>query len=280
MAQAAPQTIYADLRGLANRLLSSGNVNEFEIRRLAADIEKLTPLDPLGALEIKATLAAIRGEHQASTDLFDRLLQVTNVEARFLLRAIQVAAISGQSFRLKSLYDEHLLGHQLPVAWKREMWQLLGFNGWFRESGRLQNELRESGEDPGAKDANLLAFPEELIEDLKEAQFPAFVSRTSTTEVLDANQLGDEVVAALFAKSISLLRSWHLPPSGARTVNLVHDDSTSGILVSFMVQGECELVADAEWNLFGELANNAPQALLDGVISVGVLACQGEVGVN
>ncbi len=280
MAQAAPQTIYTDLRRQVGSLLSRASSSPFELRRLSADIDKLTPIDPMGALEIKATVAAVQGEQDVSAQLFDRLLQVTGGEARFLLRAIQVAAISGQSFRLKNLYDNFLVGHELPVAWKREMGQLLGFNGWFRESTRLQSELQESGEDPGTKEAKSLTFPSELIDDHCFDAYPVFVSKTTTTNILDANEVDDEEVAKLFSKAISLLRAWQLPPSGARTVNLVHDDSTSGVLVSFMVKGACEEVADAEWNLFGELANDAPQSLLDGVISVGVLACQGEAGGN
>lgn len=280
MAQAAPQTIYADLRTQANGLLNKASSNEFELRKLSAAAERLTPVDPYGALEIKATVAAIRGDHAASDELFDRLLQVSGAEARFLLRAIQVPAVSGQSFRLKHLYDEYLAGNELPVAWKREMGQLLGFNGWFRESVRLQTELIDSGDDAGTKDTRALDFPAALIDEECVDQFPVFVSKTTTTTVLDANQVSDDEVASLFSKAITLLRSWELPPSGARTINLVHDDTTSGLLVSFMVKGECERVADAEWDLFGELATDAPQSLIDGVIAVGLLACQGEARGN
>lgn|GEM_PF-2712053 len=275
MAQAVAQTIYRDLRSQAHRLLTTGKPTDFEVRRLSGDLEKLAGVDAMGALEIKATLAAVRGDHEASVQLFDGLLAATGGEARFLRRATQVAAVTGQTLRLKALYDHYLAGLELPVDWKREIGQLLGFNGWYRESVRIQGELRAIGEDPGTKDTNWLSFAEPIAEDEGE-ELPGFASRTSATDVLDVNGVADEEVALLFSKSITLLRAWALPPAAARTINVVHEDSTSGIFVSFMVKGNVDDVAEAEWSLFGELAADAPPVLLNGVISIGVLACQGE----
>lgn len=101
-----------------------------------------------------------------------------------------------------------------------------------------------------------------------------FLPRSTPSEVLDANDIGDEEVALLFETSISLLKSWNLPPCGARVFASAHEDSSSGILVCFMVKGEAGAVADAEWKLFGELASLESKVLFDGFISVALVAFQ------
>lgn len=273
MAQGAPQTIYNDLRNRAIHLLTAANASEFELHRLAADAERLMAVDPMGALEIRAVLAAVRADHVVSAELFDRLLQMAGGKARFLRCAVQVAAISGQVFRTKLLYESFLAGHDLPVAWKQEMGRLLSFNGWFREAGRLQSELQESGQDPCTSDVSLLEFPAKPADDDGRGSPPAFAIKTSIAEILDETRVDDEEVAAIVAKAISLLRAWGYPPQGVHTETSVHSEGPPCVLVSFMVIGDVESVSDAEWRLYGELAGDEPKALMDGVIAVAVLAC-------
>lgn len=274
--QAAPQTTYSDLRHRAIHLLGAANASEFELHRLAADADKLMAVDPMGALEIKAVLAAVRGDHVVSAELFDRLLQMAAGEMRFLRCAVQVAAISGQVFRTKLLYDTFLAGHDLPVAWKQEMGRLLSFNGWFREAGRLQNELQESGQDPCTSDVSLLEFPAKPADRDGQSAHPIFAIKTSIAEILDETRVDDEEVVTIVAKAISLLRAWGYPPQGVHTETSVHSEGPPSVLVSFMVIGDVESVSDAEWRLYGELAGDEPKALMDGVIAVAVLACKGE----
>lgn len=280
VAQAAPKTIYSDVRAKAIKMLAQADASEFDVRRLSADADKLTPVDAMGALEVKATIAAIGGDYAASITLFDRLLQVTTAQPEYLRRAIQVAAITGQSFRLKSLYDKYLGGQDLSVPWKREMCQLLGFNGWFRESVKLQRELYDVGEESGMGDLESLKFPQSSLDHDDDLGLPIFETERTTADVLDANGVEDETLAALFSRSISLLRGRSLPPNAARTVNVVHDDSSSGLFISFVVKGDPVSAADAEWDLFGELASEAPKEMMDGVIALGVLAYQGEADAN
>lgn len=275
MAQAAPQTIYSDLLNRAIHLLTTAGPIEFERHRLTADAEKLMAMDPMGALEIKAILAAARADHVVSAELFDRPLQISGGDARFLRCAFQVAAISGQVFRAKFLYDTFLAGHGLPVAWKQEMGRLLSFNGWFREAGRLQGELQESGEDPCTTDVSLLEFPAKPA-NVGHSVPPAFAIKTSIAEILDETRVDDDQVATIFAKAISLLRSWGYPPQGVHTETSVHSEGPPSVLVSFMVIGDVEPVSDAEWRLYGELASDEPRALMDGLIAVVVVACRAE----
>lgn len=276
VAQAAPQTTYSDLRIRAIHLLGTASASEFELHRLAADAEKLMAVDPMGALEVKAVLASVRGDHVVSAGLFDRLLQMAGGEARFLRCAVQVAAISGQVFRTKHLYESFLAGHDLPVAWKQEMGRLLSFNGWFREADRLQRELLESGEDPCTSDVSLLEFPTRPADRDVQSAPPVFAIKTSIAEILDETKVDDEEVVTIVAKSISLLRAWGYPPHGVHTETSVHSEGPPSVLVSFMVIGDAESVSDAEWRLYGELANDEPKVLMDGVVAVAVLACKGE----
>lgn len=278
MAQAAPQTIYSDLRNRAIHLLTAASASEFELHRLAADAERLMAVDPMGALEIKAILAAVRADHVVSAELFDRLLQMAGGEARFLRCAVQVAAISGRVFRTKHLFDTFLAEHDLPVAWKQEMGRLLGFNGWFREAGRLQGELQESGEDPCTNDVSLLEFPAKPTDSHGHSAPPVFAIKTSISEILDETRVEDEEVVTIVAKAISLLRAWGYPPQGVHTETSVHSEGPPSVLVSFMVIGDVESVSDAEWRLYGELASDEPKVLMDGVMAVAVLACKGEAG--
>ena len=276
MAQAAPQTIYSDLLNRSIHLLTTAGPVEFELHRLTADAEKLMAVDPMGALEVQAVLAAVRADHVASAELFDRLLQMAGGEARFLRCAVQVAAISGQVFRTKFLYDSFLTGPDLPVAWKQEMGRVLSFNGWFREAGRLQVELQESREDPCTGDVSHLEFPTKPANGDGCSAPPAFAIKTSIAEILDETRVDDDQVATIFAKAISLLRSWGYPPQGVHTETSVHSEGPPGVLVSFMVIGDVEPVSDAEWRLYGELASDEPRVLMDGVIAVAVVACRAE----
>ncbi len=272
MAQAAPQTTYSDLRNRAIHLLSTASASEFELYRLAADADKLMAVDPMGALEIKAVLAAVRADHVVSAELFDRLLQMAGGEVRFLRCAVQVAAISGQVFRTKLLYDTFLAGHDLPVAWKQEMGRLLSFNGWFREASRLRRELQDCGEDPCTSDVSLLEFPAKPAGGDGGSAPPVFAIKTSIAAIFDETRVDDEEVAAIVAKAISLLRAWGYPPQGVHTETSVHSEGPPSVLVSFMVIGGVESVSDAEWRLYGELADDEPRALMDGVIAVAVFA--------
>jgi len=274
VAQGAPQTIYNDLRNRAIHLLTAANASEFELHRLAADAERLMAVDPMGALEIRAVLVAVRADHVVSAELFDRLLQMAGGEARFLRCAVQVAAISGQVFRTKLLCESFLAGHDLPVAWKQEMGRLLSFNGWFREAGRLRSALQESGQDPCT--VSLLEFPVKPADGDGCSAPPAFAIKTSIAEILDETRVDDDQVATIFARAISLLRSWGYPPQGAHTETSVHSEGPPSVLVSFMVIGDVEPVSDAEWRLYGELASDEPRALMDGVIAVAVVACRAE----
>lgn len=277
MAQAVPKTIYSDLRSQASRLLAQASASPFELRRLATDAEKLASVDGMGALEIKATIAAISGDYEGSWALFDRLLLLTSAEPRYLQRAIHVSALTGQSFRLKSLYDKFLKESDAPGTWKRDISQLLGFNGWLRESVKLQLELMASGEETGTADLKGLDFPKnDCDEDFDAIRLPVFQTARTSTDVLDLNEVDDEVVALLFSKSITLLRERSLPPTAVRTIHVVHDDSTSGLLVSFVVKAPTSRAADAEWELFGILAEDVPKPMLDGVIALGVLGIQGD----
>ena len=276
VAQAAPQTTYSDLRIRAIHLLGTASASEFELHRLAADADKLMAVDSMGALEIKAVIAAVRADHVVSAELFDRLLQMAGGEVRFLRCAVQVAAISGQVFRTKLLYDTFLAGQDLPIAWKQEMGRLLSFNGWFREAGRLQRELQESGEDPCTSDVSLLEFPAKPADGDGHSVPPVVAVKTSIADILDETRVGDEEVVTIVAKAISLLRAWGYPPHGVHTETSVHSEGPPSVLVSFMVIGDVEAVSDAEWRLYGELANHEPKVLMDGVIAVAVLACKGE----
>lgn len=276
VAQAASQTTYSDLRKRAIHLLGTATASEFELHRLAADADKLMALDPMGALEIKAVLAAVRGDHVMSAELFDRLLRKAGGEARFLRSAVQVASISGQVFRTKLLFDKFLAGHDLPVACKQEMERLLSFNGWFREAGRLQRELQGSREDRCTSDVSLLEFPAKPADRDGRSAPPVFAIKTSIAEILDETRVDDEEIAAIVAKAISLLRAWGYPPQGVHTEPSVNSEGPPSFLVSFMVNGDVEPVSDAEWRLYGELAGDEPKALMDGVIAVAVVSCGAE----
>lgn len=210
-----------------------------------------------------------------SAELFDRLLQMAGGEARFLRCAVQVAAISGQVFRTKHLYESFLAGHDLPVAWKQEMGRLLSFNGWFREADRLQRELQECGEDPCKSDVSLLELPAKPVGGDRGSAPPVFAIKTSIAAILDETRVDGEEVAAIVAKAISLLRAWGYPPQGIHTETSVRSEGPPSVLVSFMVIGDVESSSDAEWRLYGELASDEPQALIDGVIAVAAVACIG-----
>lgn len=278
MAQAAPQTIHSELRSQAWRLLVGANATAFDLKRLSAEAEKLSKADAMAAIEVKATVAALSGDYSTSETLFERLVSLSS-EPHFLQRYIQVMALSGEVFAFKRAYDKHLKNEVLPNDWKREICQLLGLSGWLRESVRLQQELEEEGCEVCPPTLEGLIYPE-AGDDKDPTQdgfgIPVYETERNSADVLEAADVEERALPELMSRSIRFLRGRAMSLTAVRTLHVVHEDGTGGLLVSFIIKSDMATAADAEWDLFAEFAEDVPGPMLDGSIAVGVLARHGE----
>ncbi|UYB51135.1 hypothetical protein OCJ37_14190 [Xanthomonas sp. AM6] len=278
MAQSVPRTILKDLLHRANELLHSGRWTEFDVKRLAAEAEKLSRSDALGALEVKAMVSVLDNDLSSADALYDRVLRATGGSEQRLVRYLHLLAFSGQPLKLMSVFkglvaDEGTLS---PAA-RAHIAQALGYCGWLSESGRIRDELSAAGHSIGDTSISELEYPEDR-EGESQGGGMAILSKQhflTAPFVIEQNSVDPEALAVLVGEVHSFLRSRGAPASAVRGLSSPRDDGTSSVMMNFVVKAEAEEASDLEWSLYGHLAQQESALLADGVVTIGLISgCQ------
>lgn len=228
-ARVAPDTKFNDLLGSVLDILSRARSNEFELRKIEKDASALYKVDPSGSLEVRAHVAAAKGDDDLTDDLFERAMTITDSLEGTVMRYLIVLGALGRAEDVHNLYCKYetLIGAN-PTA-LRTAAQVLAGSGWFNVRVDIDRRLEKMGVERAAQQG-----------------------RTS----LDSfNDFGIEAIE--FTKPISFARRFlRFRNHGAISTRIIvvpKDEGDSGIFFEFLVGGEAEFVAELEWDLFSAM---------------------------
>ncbi|MCW0378714.1 hypothetical protein NB697_001560 [Xanthomonas sacchari] len=277
MTQLVPQTIFPDLQDRADELLKSGRCTEFDVKRLSADADKLSRIDAVGALEIKAMASILCNDFAGADDLYTRALRASGVSEEVVVRYLHLLGFSGQTLKVMSVFKEWAANEALfsPPS-RAHIAQVLGYCGWLRDSERIRNELTSKGQSIGDTMIEF-EYPAESVGEPEATEMAVLANQyfVSAPSVLQSSGVDPADLANLVGEVHSFLRSHGSPAGAVRSVSSPREDGTSSLMVSFVVTAEAEDASDLEWSLYGHLAEKEMPLLSSGVVTVGVISgCQ------
>jgi len=227
--QAAPQTIFNDLLSEVVELLHGKEISPFELKRLDREIEKLGNADRAGSWELRAHVAAARGDVSECVDLFTRALNQTDDFTGSVLRMMMVLARVGESEKVKEVFVKHRNIIRTDPSAVRAASILLSFSGWLLTAKGLTEDLLRMGIQPGEGNGG-------------------------DPQTLNNRGFTEEHVAEAVGFATKFLRSRGFHPVGVRNFGASLDPNTDCVFFSFGFDAEPERLAAVEMELFGALA--------------------------
>ena len=239
-------------------LLQSVPPNEFEIKKLERDVGKLAKIDPSGALEVRAYIAAARTENDQANELYSRALLISNDFRGTVVRNLMLLAHTGQSERVIEVFGQHHDAIRSDPAALRTASQLLGYTGWLMTAKTVDDELLRMGVKTHTPTEG-------------DSEEPATINTRGFTELDFAKAIG-------FAHRF--LRSKGARPRATRPRAIAYEDDTSAILFELMLEKSPQELSQLEWELFGALSEAAFPAEEQGMLVLALSTNQATINAD
>ena len=244
-AQPAPDTIFNEsMEAAIAMLLQTVPPNELEIKRLEREATKLAKIDPSGAMEVRAYIAAARADLDAANELFAKALLISNDFRGTVVRNLMLLAHTGQSERVMDVFGQHHDAIRSDPAALRTASQLLGYTGWLMTAKKVDDELLRMG-------VKTLTVSDGDVEE------PTTIDTRGFTELDFAKAIG-------FAHRF--LRSKGARPRATRPRAIAYEDGRSAILFELMLEKSPQELSELEWELFGAMSEAAFPAEEQGML--------------
>lgn len=228
--KAAPQTVFNDLLERALLAVSNG-ASEMELKRIEREAVALAQVDASGAFEVRAHLAAIRGDADETDRLFEAGLLSSDARSGSAMRYLVLLAATGRSRKLYEQFERFRELLRNDPSYVKTLAELLVGTGWIYTADAFRAESSRMGIEFSSAAANRMGSRLD----------PALVSEA---EVADA--VG-------FAHAF--LRKNGASPNAVESSVLSYEDGGAGVFYQFAIDQGSEQVAELEWQLFEALAD-------------------------
>ncbi len=248
--QAQPESIFTDLVAVVFAALVAGDATEFQIKCWERDAEKLRNASAADSLEVKAHLAALRGNDAESDSFYTTALKMTSDYTGAAVRYLSVLAERMRQEKLLEVFRDLETALEGDPSATRYVEELLAREGFVVSAYRLSAKLETMGSYSAGREQ---------------------VASEKATQCMDLEGLNDAEFGApvIFAKRFLAQRK--CPVKGTSVMPVSADDSPGAIFFQFRTDLSPEEAVETEASLFEALDEQAFPLETQGRVVLGVV---------
>lgn len=248
--QAQPETIFNDLLQQVVDAHARHDRNELQLKRFEREVTKLEHASRAEALEIKAHIAALRGDAVSSDNLYSAALKASGDYAGAAARYLGLLATCLRYEKLLTVFRDTEAAFEGNPEAMRHVEGLLACAGLIKSARRLATKLAKMG----SKSASNCIADSELV-----------------TQKTNLDDCRDEDFAAPVAFAKRFLISKHVVMNSYRLANTVSDETDESIFFQITVDQSPEDAVQTEMDLFDAFGKESFPLELEGKIVFGLV---------